>query len=135
LSKDLGEPDAIDARLDRLSRQPFRARFHLRGRDRAVAELRGPHTVRRHAEDLIEQRLAPAQPANDGRQTPYRGHPVFAAQHASATCCRACLSKWHDIATGTALTAEQQTYVVDVIMRWIGREMASQPVGSSHRDQ
>ena len=135
MSKDLGEPDAIDARLDRLSRQPFRARFHLRGRDRAVAELRGPQTVRRHAEDLIEQRLAPAQPANDGRQTPYRGHPVFVAQHASATCCRACLSTWHDIATGTAPTAEQQTYVVDVIMRWIGREMASQPVGSSHRDQ
>lgn len=118
-------PDDIDARLDGLSKQPFRARFHLTGRDRAIAELRGPRTVRRHARQLIEQRLCPARPRNDGKQTPYRGHPVFVAQHATATCCRSCLSKWHDIAPGVALTDEQGTYVVDVICRWIAREMSA----------
>ncbi|HEY4610838.1 MAG TPA: DUF4186 domain-containing protein [Ilumatobacteraceae bacterium] len=117
--------DDIDARLDRLATQPFRARFQLRGRDRAIAELRGPQTIRRHAHQLIAQRLAPAHPAKDGKQTPYRGHPVFVAQHATATCCRTCLSKWHDIAAGVALTEQQQTYVVDVICRWIGRQMSS----------
>lgn len=117
--------DEIDARLDRLSRQPFRARFQLRGRDRGIAELRGPETIRRHALQLIEQRLASAHPAKDGKQTPYRGHPVFVAQHATATCCRTCLSKWHDIAPGVALTEQQQTYVVDVICHWIGRQISS----------
>jgi len=117
--------DDIEARLDRLATQPFRARFQLRGRDRAIAELRGPQTIRRHAHQLIEQRLAPAHPAKDGKQTPYRGHPVFVAQHATATCCRTCLSKWHDIAPAVALTEQQQTYVVDVICRWIGRQMSS----------
>ena len=117
--------DDIDARLDRLATQPFRARFRLRGRDRAIAELRGPQTIRRHAHQLIEKRLAPAHPAKDGKQTPYRGHPVFVAQHATATCCRTCLSKWHDIAPAVALTEQQQTYVVDVICRWIGRQMSS----------
>ncbi len=29
-----------------------------------------------------------AEPRNDGKQTPFRGHPVFTAQHATATCCR-----------------------------------------------
>jgi len=114
----------IDARLDRLAKQPFRARFHLTGRDRAIAELRGPDTVRRHAHQLIRQRLAAAHPHKDGKQTPYRGHPVFVAQHATATCCRSCLSKWHDIAPGVGLTGEQQSYVVDVICRWIDREMS-----------
>jgi hypothetical protein len=33
-----------------------------------------------------------------------RGHPVFIAQHATATCCRGCLAKWHDIPAGRALT-------------------------------
>ncbi len=36
------------------------------------------------------------------RQTPFRGHPVFIAQHATATCCRECLAKWHRIPRNTA---------------------------------
>ena len=117
-------PDEIDERLDRLSVQPFRARFALRGPERVTAESRTPATLRQHARDLVRQRLAPAQPRNDGRQTPYRGHPVFVAQHATATCCRTCLAKWHGIARGVELTAEQVDYVVDVIDRWIERQLS-----------
>jgi hypothetical protein len=115
---------SMDDRLDAIGEQPFRARFHLRGRDRATAILRGPSAIRTHAHDLIAKRLAPAQPHNDGKQTPYRGHPVFVAQHATATCCRSCLRKNHGIEPGAELTAEQQEYVVDVICRWIERELA-----------
>src|SRR4051795_5851835 len=119
-------PDDIDDRLARLRTQPVRRRVTLRGPDLVTAQERTPATLRQHARDLVRQRLAPAQPRNDGRQTPYRGHPVFVAQHATATCCRTCLSKWHDIAPGVALTEEQQTYVVDVICHWIGRQMTAQ---------
>lgn len=117
--------DPINRKLDALARQPFRAKFHLRGRDRATAGTRGPATMRRHALDLTGQRLAPAQPRNDGRQTPYRGHPVFTAQHATATCCRNCLQRWHQIPKGRDLTPEERAYVVDVICRWIARELGS----------
>jgi len=120
-------PESLDQKLDTIARHPFRAKFHLRGRDRATAELNGPATIRRHAGDLIARRLAPAEPYKDGRQTPYRGHPVFVAQHATATCCRACLERWHQIPKGRELTPEQRAYVVDVILRWIGREMAGSP--------
>lgn len=78
--------DELAVRLRRIGQHPFRARFRLRGRDRAIVDLRGIATARRHAEELIGDRLAPAQPRNDGKQTPYRGHPVFVAQHATATC-------------------------------------------------
>jgi hypothetical protein len=115
----------IDARLDRIGRHPFRAKFHLRGRERATAEMRGEPTIRRHAAELIGTRLAPAEPVKDGRQTPYRGHPVFVAQHATATCCRTCLDRWHGIPKGRELTPAEQAYVVDVICRWIGREFAA----------
>jgi hypothetical protein len=113
----------IEARLERLARQPFRAKFHLRGPDRATAEMRGPRTIRAHAADLIAVRLAPAEPPKDGRQTPYRGHPVFVAQHATGTCCRSCLERWHEIPKGRDLTADEQTYVVTVILTWIRREL------------
>ena len=119
----------IDERIDRIGRQPFRARFALRGRDRATAILRGPAAIRAHARDLIAQRLAPARPRNDGKQTPYRGHPVFVAQHATATCCRVCLARNHGIARGAHLTAEEQGYVVDVICRWIERQLEPKDSG------
>ncbi len=117
--------DELDARLARITRHPFRARFHVRGRDRAIVDLRGMPTIRRHAEDLIAKRLAPAQPAKDGKQTPYRGHPVFVAQHATATCCRGCLEKWHAIPKGRELDQAERSYVVEVICRWIAADVAA----------
>ncbi|MEU7057419.1 DUF4186 domain-containing protein [Streptomyces sp. NPDC046197] len=127
-SPDPSVPDrsarALDRRLETIARDPFRAKFHLRGRDLATAELRGPATMRWHAYDLIAARLAPAEPYKDGKQTPYRGHPVFVAQHATATCCRTCLERWHRIPKGRELSREERAYVVDVICRWIEREVA-----------
>ena len=120
-------PDVLDRRLDAVGRQPFRAKFHLRGRERVTAEQAAPSTLRLHARDLIAKRLAPAEPYHDGKQTPYRGHPVFVAQHATATCCRSCLLRWHQIPKGRELTREERGYVVDVICRWIEREITSPP--------
>jgi Domain of unknown function (DUF4186) len=113
----------IDDRLDSLGRHPFRAKFRLRGRERAIVQLRGMGAVRKHAAELFAARVAPAAPHMDGKQTPYRGHPVFVAQHATATCCRTCLERWHQIPKGHALDADEQAYAVDVICRWIEREL------------
>jgi hypothetical protein len=114
----------IDERIDRIGRHRFRQKFHLYARDRATVELRGIDVIREHAHELIAKRLAPAQPHKDGKQTPYRGHPVFVAQHATATCCRSCLERNHGIEKGRELTSEERDYVVDVISRWIERERA-----------
>lgn len=114
----------LDRRIDVIGRQPFRAKFHLRGRDLVTAQSHGPATLRWHARDLIAQRLAPAEPYKDGKQTPYRGHPVFVAQHATATCCRSCLRRWHEIPKGRELSRAERAYVVEVICRWIEREVA-----------
>jgi uncharacterized protein DUF4186 len=113
----------IDARIDTIGPHPFRARFRLRGRERAIVQLRGMQAVRSHAEELFARRVAPAQPPRDGKQTPYRGHPVFVAQHATATCCRTCLERWHEIPRGHDLAPDEQAYAVDVICRWIEREL------------
>lgn len=80
--------------------------------------------MRKLAREIVVKRLAAAQPMNDGRQTPYRGHPVFVAQHATGTCCRSCLRKNHDIEKDAALADAQIEYVVEVICRWIAREVS-----------
>jgi hypothetical protein len=109
----------LDSVFAALARSPFRARFRLNEKDRAYLDSRGIDVVREHARDFVAKRLAPAQPLNDGKQTPMRGHPVFVAQHATATCCRSCLAKWHGIAAGRALTPEEQAHVVRAIERWL----------------
>jgi hypothetical protein len=116
-------PDLIDRRLARLVQQPFRGKFHLRAHERAFVQLRSMTTVREHAANLLAKRVAPAAPAKDGKQTPYKGHPVFVAQHATATCCRTCLERWHEIPKGREMTPDEQAYAVDVICRWIEREV------------
>ncbi len=106
----------------RLARSSFRSKFHLNAKDRAYLETRGLPTIATHAADFVETRLAPANPARDGRQTPWRGHPVFVAQHATGTCCRSCLDKWHGFPKGVTMTGKQQSYVVAVICAWLERE-------------
>jgi hypothetical protein len=112
------EPD-IERVLARLASSPFRRRFRLGPRERAYLDRKGLATVLQHAGDFIAKRLAPANPANDGRQTPFRGHPVFVAQHATATCCRSCLAKWHGIGRDRALDKDERDYVLAVLERWL----------------
>jgi hypothetical protein len=108
--------------LSRLSRSPFRSRIRLQGKEIDYLRTKGLNEVLEHAAEFIEKRLAPASPVNDGKQTPWHNHPVFVAQHATATCCRGCLQKWHQIPKGRTLTAEEQQYIVEVIGGWLSRE-------------
>ena len=107
----------------RLSRSKFRSRFHLTEKDKAYAREKGPDTIRSHAKDFIEKRLAPAEIPNDGIQTPMRGHPVFIAQHACACCCRGCLHKWYHVPVGRELTENEQERIVKLLMAWITRQL------------
>jgi hypothetical protein len=102
-----------------LQRSTFRTSFHLNARDTQYLRQKGLAVVLDHAEAFIADRLAPAVIPNEGQQTPMRGHPVFVAQHATATCCRGCLAKWHKIPTGKALSLDEQAYIVVVIERWL----------------
>src|SRR3974377_561265 len=94
----------LDDLFDRMSRSEFRQRFRLRIAEKDYLERRGLDTVMSHGEKFVEERLAPAEPPNDGKQTPMGNHPIFVAQHATGTCCRGCLEKWHRIPKGHALT-------------------------------
>lgn len=115
--------DDLDAVFARLARSSFRRRFRLGKEDRAYLEARGLPGVLAHARDFIDKRLAPAEPRNDGKQTPYRGHPVFVAQHATATCCRGCLAKWHAIAQGRPLAEADKARILTVLGRWLEEQM------------
>ena len=109
----------LDELFAALQKSDFRRSFQLRGKDLDYLRSKGLSVVLAHAEDFITRRLAPAVIPNDGKQTPFRGHPVFVAQHATACCCRGCLEKWHRIPAGRALTEEEQKHVLATLERWL----------------
>lgn len=126
----------VDELFTALQRSRFRSRFVLREAERRYLRTHGMAKVLGHAREFVRTRLAPAEPENDGKQTPMRNHPVFVAQHATATCCRGCLQKWHSIGRGREMTGEEQAYVVGVIERWLRRQGVEEaPGGATLFDQ
>ena len=108
--------------FDKLSKSKFRSSFHLKDKDILYIEDKGIDKIREHAYDFVTKRLADTSNVTDGPQTPMKGHPVFIAQHATGTCCRRCLEKWHHIRKNKNMTDDDIKYVVDIIMSWIEKE-------------
>ena len=109
--------------FNRLDHSKFRSSFHLAKKYKDYCNEKGLDVIEQHARDFISKRIAPAVILNDGKQTPMKNHPVFIAQHATASCCRGCLYKWYHIKPHTQLNDSQQEMIVQVIMAWIKREL------------
>ena len=107
-----------------LTKSRFRSSFRLDKKDRLYIQKLGLTKIESHAKDFMESRLGPAKPHKDGKQTPFKGHPVFKAQHATATCCRGCLSKWYKIPKNRPLTSSEVDHSIAVIMAWIRKVLA-----------
>ena len=105
--------------IKRLRTSPFRHRFRLLEKEKNYLANRGLEEIMEDGREFVEKRIGPAHPKNDGKQTPMRNHPVFIAQHATASCCRKCLEKWHKIPQGNALSEEEKGYVLKLIRAWI----------------
>jgi hypothetical protein len=112
-------PTDVETVFEKLSHSAFRRRFALGPKERAYLEEKGLAAVLEHGAKFIQERLAPANPTNDGKQTPMRNHPIFIAQHGTATCCRGCLEQWHGISKGQALSDDDKAYILDVLKRWL----------------
>jgi len=112
----------ISSKLNVLSKSKFRSKFKLTQKDRDYIAAKSLETIKDHAYQFVISRVAPDFPKNDGKQTPMRNHPVFIAQHATATCCRECIRKWHGIEKGRALNENEIDYFVALIMEWIKRQ-------------
>ncbi len=109
--------------LYKLSQSKFRSSFHLKEKEKNYIKEKGMDVIENHARDFVRNKLAPAYPKNDGKQTPMKGHPVFIAQHACACCCRGCLNKWYKVPMGVELTEVQQDKIVHLLMEWIKVEI------------
>lgn len=108
--------------INKLQKSKFRSSFKLKQKDIDYINEKGMSMIKRHAVDFINQKLAPANTENDGKQTPMKNHPVFIAMHACACCCRTCLYKWHKIPMNKELTKDEKNYIYGLLIYWITLE-------------
>ena len=123
LMKMITPEKTIPRKLASLKKSKFRSRFKLTLKERDYIATKGLETIKDHAFQFIIDRVAPDFPKNDGKQTPMRGHPVFIAQHATATCCRKCIQKWHGFEKGRALSDDEVQFIVALIMGWVEEQL------------
>jgi hypothetical protein len=126
---------SLDEVFGALAASPFRRRFGLGPKERAYFDKLGMDEIATHARSMIAERLGPAHPKNDGRQTPMRGHPVFIAQHATATCCRGCLAKWYAIPAGKPLNEAELKHAVAAVTKWLAEQKPSETKPVDVRDR
>ncbi len=108
--------------INKLQKSKFRSSFKLKQKDIDYINEKGMSMIKRHAVDFINQKLAPSNSENDGKQTPMKNHPVFIAMHACACCCRTCLYKWHKIPMNKELTKDEKNYIYGLLIYWITLE-------------
>lgn len=123
----------IIKKLAALKQSKFRSKFRLTQKDRDYIALKDLETIKDHAFQFVKSRVAPDFPKNDGKQTPMKGHPVFIAQHATATCCRGCIQKWHGIEKARSLNDKEVDYIVALIMEWIEKQLDESGHKSGHK--
>lgn len=111
----------IETVLAALAASDYRKRYKLSTADKSQLRIAGMAKVMKQAAEIIGKQIAPERPVNDGTQTPQKGHPVYVAQHATATCCRRCLAKWHAIDSGHELTPDEKAHILAVLRRWLER--------------
>ena len=112
----------IQNKIEKLSKSKFRSSFHLRKKEIEYINKKGLEEIKKQAYEIINKRIKPETIENDGKQTPMKNHPVFIAEHATATCCRGCLEKWHHIKKNKELTDHEVDFIVELIMEWIRRQ-------------
>ena len=110
-------------KLEVLAKSKFRSSFHLNNKMKDYVKDKGIDVIRKHAYDFVNSRLKVYNSTKDGKQTPMRQtHPVFIAQHATATCCRGCIEKWHHIPKEKKLNDIEIDYIVNIMIEWIEKE-------------
>ena len=55
--------------INKLQKSKFRSSFKLKQKDIDYINEKGMSMIKRHAVDFINQKLSPANPENDGKQT------------------------------------------------------------------
>ena len=93
---------------------------------------KGRTALRDALELRIRKSVGGSHPFRDGTQTPFdqprEGRSaLYYAQHATASCCRKCISVWHGIRQGIELSEDAVQYLTELGMEYYARRLPDLP--------
>lgn len=103
----------------RLKKTKTRNDFILNDKEVKCLYDKGLEIVRNNGFDFFRNHLAKTHHDIMVTHTPLENHPFFTAQKATATCCRDCIAKWHEISPLNELSSSEVSYLVDIAMLWL----------------
>jgi len=86
---------------------------------RRKGKLELHNAVHHRIKQAVGSPFHPLQGRQTPRETSATANAVHYAQHATASCCRACLEEWHGIPTDRDLTVEELAYLTELAMLYI----------------
>src|SRR5207253_1044036 len=95
----------------------------LTDKERNYATRKGRVGMRIAVEKRIRSSVSAKEPFKDGAQTPWHGHILYYAQHATACCCRTCIAEWHGIPMGRVLEPDEIKYLTDLVCAYVDERM------------
>ena len=89
------------------------------------AQERGKIEILAKAKEIVTKKISKIPKGYfDYLCTPTKGKEiVHYAQHATATCCRRCVARWHNIPEDVVLTEPQVDYFVELIEMYIDEKV------------
>ena len=120
------DPDDIEYTFASLRHEKIRSHYWLKPFDEKALE-RARRKGLQGVMEAIGPRLRSSirRKANgfDGRQTKLEGFVICYAQHATATCCRKCLSYWHDLPADRDLEPVELAYCETLVSAYLKKRL------------
>ena len=89
-----------------------------------IAKTKCFDELRIQAKKTLKQRIGKYNSFIDSKQTPLGEDDIVNyAQHATGTCCRACLEAWHNIPKELELTDSQLEFCTKLVMLYINEKI------------
>lgn len=125
--RDLGD---VEYTFQALQQEMWRNHYwHVTIDEPAVAKACRAGRIALEDRALSRLRSSVGRPANgyDGRQTPRVGNVVYYGQHATGTCCRKCIERWHGVPNDRPLTDDELAYFQQLIMLYLEARLPDLP--------
>lgn len=107
----------------RLKKSSICNKFQLREHEWSYLANRGLDGILLEGRTLIIQRYKECESTHCCKNSPIRHHPILVALHATGTCCRESLFKWHGIDKSIDLREKDIFYILLILKEWFVRQV------------
>ncbi len=120
-ARDLTNRKAIFEELGREFIRDHYLNKTLDERARRLIRRYGMQGTRERAISRLNSAIGKEPTEWDGQQTKYEGNVLYYAQHATATCCRACAYYWYGIPRDGKMSKEDMAFCHGLVQAYLDR--------------